>query len=299
MGKHSPQAQMKSNNLPQKPLPYRPEQNTYSSLVSKHKTKKKNFKDYLSTILIVVGFLLMLAGGIYYGYTQWCYYGQSQTNSKLAQYATIPDAQTDNNGDETNGAPEVDWAGLKAINSEVVGWLQMPGTPVNYPVYHTTDNERYLRHNAEGKWTIGGQVFMDCDNKEPGLVDYQTVLYGHHLKDGTMFYHFFLLNDQDKFNKTKTIWYVTEKKAYELEPLFVYYTQPEDLDVRKLSFANDQEFHDYLQQRLQKAVTRRADADQIIPRLKHVMTMSTCNYYEGYGRSETVCALKSEVNLSD
>ena len=77
MGKHSPQAQMKSNNLPQKPLPYRPEQNTYSSLVSKHKTKKKNFKDYLSTILIVVGFLLMLAGGAYYGYTQWCYYDQS------------------------------------------------------------------------------------------------------------------------------------------------------------------------------------------------------------------------------
>ncbi len=297
MGKHSTQQNSNLTDMPVKPLGYSHLRGAYSTPVQKQKKRKKSVKDYFSTILIVVGILLMLGGGIYYGYSQWCYYDQSQNNSKLAQFATIPDAQTDNDGDETNGAPEVDWAGLKAINPEVVGWLQMPGTPVNYPVYHTDNNDRYLRHNAEGKWSIGGQVFMDCDNKEPGLVDYQTVLYGHHLKDGTMFYHFFLLNDQDKFNKTKTIWYVTEQKAYELEPLFVYYTQPEDIDVRKVSFANDQEFHEYLQQRLQKAVTRRSDADQIIPRLKHVMTMSTCNYYEGYGRSETVCALKSEINL--
>lgn len=297
MGKHSTQQNNNLTDMPVKPLPYQRTYAAYNTPVQKQKKRKKSVKDYFSTILIVVGILLMLAGGIYYGYSQWCYYDQSQNNSKLAQFATIPDAQTDSDGDETNGAPEVDWAGLKDINPEVVGWLQMPGTPVNYPVYHTNNNDRYLRHNAEGKWSIGGQVFMDCDNKEPGLVDYQTVLYGHHLKDGTMFYHFFLLNDQDKFNKTKTIWYVTEQKAYELEPLFVYYTQPEDIDVRKVSFTNDQEFHEYLQQRLQKAVTRRSDADQIIPRLKHVMTMSTCNYYEGYGRSETVCALKSEINL--
>ena len=297
MGKHSTQQNSNLTDMPVKPLGYSHLRGAYNTPVQKQKKRKKTVKDYFSTILIVVGILLMLAGGIYYGYSQWCYYDQSQNNSKLAQFATIPNAQTDSDGDETNGAPEVDWAGLKAINPEVVGWLQMPGTPVNYPVYHTDNNDRYLRHNAEGKWSIGGQVFMDCDNTEPGLVDYQTVLYGHHLKDGTMFYHFFLLNDQDKFNKTKTIWYVTEQKAYELEPLFVYYTQPEDIDVRKVSFANDQEFHEYLQQRLQKAVTRRSDADQIIPRLKHVMTMSTCNYYEGYGRSETVCALKSEINL--
>lgn len=261
--------------------------------------RKKRASDYIANILIIIGVLLMLAGIGYFGYSKWCYFQQDQTNARLATYAKVSnDPVPSSVEEEKSQAPEVDWEGLKAINPDIVGWVQAPGTPINYPVYQTTDNEHYLRHNAEGQWTIGGQIFMDCDNTAPGLVDRQTVLYGHHLKDGSMFYHFFLLHEQEKFDEMKTVWYVTEKAAYALQPLFVYYTNPQDEGVRTFTFKDSGEFHDYLKERLQHAVTKMDNAEAIIPHLSRVMTMSTCNYFDGYGRSEAVLALKDEVRLA-
>lgn len=260
--------------------------------------KQGFFKRNMSNILIGLGIILMLAGVGYWGYSQWCYYMQAQTNANLAKYATIPSQNQETIAEDTSNAPQVDWAGLKAINPEVVGWIQVPNTLINYPVYQANNNEKYLRHNAEGNWTIGGQIFMDTENTAPGLVEQQSILYGHHLKDGSMFYHFFLLNEQKNFDDMKCIWYVTEKAAYKLRPLFYYYTHPDDEEVRRFQFASQDEFHAYLQERLSKAITKLEDADKIIPHLTRVMTMSTCNYEPGYGRSETVCALESEVALA-
>lgn len=260
-------------------------------------------KRHMSTILMCIGVALMLAAAGYWGYSQWCYYEQAQTNSKLAAFATVPDQTNDQVNDDvredTSTAPQVDWQGLKAINSEVVGWLQVPNTPINYPVYQGKDNEHYLRHNAEGKWTIGGQIFMDCDNTAPGLVDQQSVLYGHHLKDGSMFYHFFLLREPQNFEAMTCVWYVTEHAAYRLRPLFYYYTNPDDQNVRKFTFGSNDEFRAYLQERLKLAVTKMDDAEKIIPHITKVITMSTCNYEPGFGRSETVCALQREIDLAE
>jgi hypothetical protein len=56
------------------------------------------------------------------------------------------------------------------------------------------------------------------------------------------------------------------------------------------------DYHKYLTERLGRAVSRRSDAEQIIAGAKHVLTMSTCNYYEGYGRSELIAIPKNEAN---
>jgi sortase B len=130
------------------------------------------------------------------------------------------------------------------------------------------------------------------------MVDQQTILYGHHLKNGTMFQPLFLLKDQETFDNTPTVWYLTEGASYELEPLFVYFTDPNDTTVRQFSFSSDEEFRSYLTERLAKAVSRRADAEQIIQGTSHVLTLSTCNYYEGYGRSILVCVPKSEASAA-
>jgi sortase B len=250
--------------------------------------KKKG--NLLSNILIVVGVVLLLVAGGMWGFAQWRYHQQDVQNKKLAAYATIPD--------DGKKAPTVDWEGLKAINPDVVGWIQVPGTVINYPVYQGADNDRYLRHTAEGEYSVGGQIFLDYENTKPGMVDHQSILYGHHLKDGSMFYPLFLLKDQETFDATDTIWYVTEQNDYELEPLFVYFTDPEDMDVRTFKFSSDADFHKYLTDRLGRAVSRRTDADRIIAGVKHVLTMSTCNYYEGYGRSILVSVPKDEATAA-
>ncbi|WP_311408887.1 class B sortase [Lancefieldella parvula] len=251
------------------------------------KPAKKGFSNILSTILLIVGIALLIAAAIMFAKTQVDYYAQDVINQELASYTTVPEKKDE--------APVVDWAGLKAVNSQVVGWIQIPGSQVNYPVYQTTDNEYYLHTNAKGEWSIGGQIFMDYENNPNGLIDQQTILYGHHMRNGSMFQFIGALNDQSTFNKVETIWYVTPTQAYELEPVFTYHTDEDDDEVRQFNFTSVDEFRSYLKDRLSRAVSSRSDASEVISRAEHVLTLFTCNYTDQYGRTMLICVPKSEA----
>lgn len=257
--------------------------------------RKNRRRLILSNILLVVGIALLIVAAAMWGIAQWRYHESDLENQRLAAYVQLPKLKDADAQDDENGAPVVDWASLKAINDEIVAWIYIPGTSVNYPIYQHSDNEYYLRHSATGEWIIAGQLFLDFENTAPGLVDQQSILYGHHLKNGTMFQNIAALDDQEKFDEVKTIWYVTEDKSYELEPLLLYYTQAEDTNVRNFQFASDDDFHRYLRGLLSKSVTHREDADRIIDGTKHVLTLSTCNYYSGYGRTIFLCVPKEEA----
>ncbi len=222
-----------------------------------------------------------------FGKTQVEYHAQDVINEELAAYATVSEKKDE--------APVVDWAGLKAVNSQVVGWVQIPGTQVNYPVYQTTDNEHYLHTNAKGEWSIGGQIFMDYQNNPNGLVDQQTILYGHHMRNGSMFQYIGAMNDQNTFDKVETIWYVTPTQTYELEPVFTYHTDEDDEEVRQFNFASVDEFRSYLKDRLSRAVSSRSDAAEVLSRADHVLTLFTCNYTDQYGRTMLICVPKTEA----
>ena len=251
------------------------------------KPAKKGFSNILSTILLIVGIALLIAAAIMFGKTQVDYYAQDVINQELAAYTTVPEKKDE--------APVVDWAGLKAVNSQVVGWIQIPGSQINYPVYQTTDNEYYLHTNAKGEWSIGGQIFMDYENNPNGLIDQQTILYGHHMRNGSMFQFIGALNDQSTFNKVETIWYVTPTQTYELEPVFTYHTDEDDDEVRQFNFTSVDEFRSYLKDRLSRAVSSRSDAAEVISRAEHVLTLFTCNYTDQYGRTMLICVPKSEA----
>lgn len=251
------------------------------------KPAKKGFSNILSTILLIVGIALLIAAAIMFGKTQVDYYAQDVINQELAAYTTVPEKKDE--------APVVDWAGLKAVNSQVVGWIQIPGSQINYPVYQTTDNEYYLHTNAKGEWSIGGQIFMDYENNPNGLIDQQTILYGHHMRNGSMFQFIGALNDQSTFNKVETIWYVTPTQTYELEPVFTYHTDEDDDEVRQFNFTSVDEFRSYLKDRLSRAVSSRSDAAEVISRAEHVLTLFTCNYTDQYGRTMLICVPKNEA----
>ena len=270
-----------------------PMKSTVSSKKDSNKKKpgskpaKKGFSNILSTILLIVGIALLIAAAIMFGKTQVDYYAQDVINQELAAYATVPEKKDE--------APVVDWAGLKAVNSQVVGWIQIPGSQINYPVYQTTDNEYYLHTNAKGEWSIGGQIFMDYENNPNGLIDQQTILYGHHMRNGSMFQFIGALNDQSTFNKVETIWYLTPTQTYELEPVFTYHTDEDDDEVRQFNFTSVDEFRSYLKDRLSRAVSSRSDAAEVISRAEHVLTLFTCNYTDQYGRTMLICVPKNEA----
>lgn len=254
-------------------------------------------RDAISTLLIAVGVVLLLISGFLWGQSRLRYMKQDKINDELAAYATVKDTELDSKKSEP---PEVDWAGLKAVNDDVVGWLQVPGTTINYPVYQAEDNDYYLHTSATGDWSIGGQLFLDYENAAPGMKDPLSQIYGHHLLDGTMFEQIAAMDEQARFDEIKTVWYVTEDVAWECEPLFVFYCQETDQEVRTFTFDGDEAFHKFLAKRLADAPSRRADAEQVLEGTKHALCLMTCNYlseYGGHGRTVLVCVPKSEPTV--
>ena len=250
-----------------------------------HRDPKRRRARIVSNVLLAIGLVLLAAAGGMWLYNRYQYHEQEVVNRKLAAYATVDDA----------GAtpPEVDWASLKAVNADVVGWVQIPGTTVSYPVYQGKDNDQYLRTNAEGTYSVGGQVFLDAENAAPGMVDAQSVIYGHHLKDGSMFEPVAKLEDQNAFDAVQTVWYVTEDATYELQPLLAYKTDGDDQNVRRFTFDSDGAFRSYLAGLAAKAGAKAYGADDLIAGATRALSLCTCSYTGNEtGRVILVCVPK-------
>ena len=247
------------------------------------------FLDFEQIMAAALGIILMLVAGGMYGMSQWRYHEQDVVNEKLAEYAVV------SNEKEASKPPEVDWASLKALNPEVVGWVQIPGTVVNYPVFQASDNDKYLYTNYDGGTNLGGQVFLDYENTAPGMVDGKSIIYGHHLKNGAMFKAVADMDKQAYFDSIETVWYATENETFELEPLFVFYTNPDDGEVRTFKFDTPTALRVHLTDELSRAVAADPLAQGKVDLVTRVMVLSTCNYIDGQGRTILVCGLKSET----
>lgn len=86
--------------------------------------------------------------------------------------------------------PAVDWDYWRSVNPDVIGWITVPGTDVDYPVVMGPESEPdyYLRHDVYGRWNMWGCPYLDASCAEGGLLHSRNaVVYGHHMRDGTMF----------------------------------------------------------------------------------------------------------------
>lgn len=102
-----------------------------------------------------------------------------------AEYRTQESASASS---EMDGWPaiSVDIAALQKTNPDVAGWLYIPGTDVDYPLLRGADNEKYLHQSYDLQKTASGSIFMDCRCAADGTDD-NTVIYGHNMKDSSMF----------------------------------------------------------------------------------------------------------------
>lgn len=256
----------------------------------RHPRKRRRGKDILALLLSLVGIALLVTGAWLWWDAQSQYNSQAETNEKLAAYTKVDD--------DGSTPPQVDWAGLKALNPDVCAWIQVPGTPVNFPVYKGATNDTYLRTNAFGSYSIGGQVFLDASNSSADLTQEQTIVYGHHLNDGSMFASMAKMDDQSYFDSVKRIWWVTPianadgtygQDNFLCEPLFCYKVNENDTTVRTFQWKSPSDFHTFLTDKLATADAKAANVDQTLPNVERILSLVTCNYTEGAGRTIVVC----------
>ena len=168
----------------------------------------------------------------------------------------------------------VDFDKLLAKNSDVAGWIYCPKTVVNYPVMHAKDNDYYLHRLISKEYNFAGCIFEDYRNS-PGQIDPATILYGHHMNDGSMFAMLHEYTDQKYYDKHPTMWYLTPQRNYRLD-LLMGYVAKEDDEVYGL-FDNVQQMREYLH-KVEDKSTFEPKVKYDLDRLNSIIVLSTCAY---------------------
>ena len=139
---------------------------------------------------------------------------------------------------------KVDFNVLKNENTDVVGWLYGEGTSINYPVLQSEDNDFYLHRLINKKYNSAGSLFMDFRNNS-NLEDNNTIIYGHNMKNNTMFGSLDNYKNQNYYNNHKNMFYFTSEKNY-LVKIFFGQTISVDSDIYSLSKIDENEIKNLL-----------------------------------------------------
>ena len=165
-------------------------------------------------------------------------------------------------------------ANLRKINADTVGWLTIKDTVIDYPVVQATDNEYYLHHDFNKKESKAGSIYMDFRNTADPLMEH-TILYGHSMRDGSMFRSLLSYKDQGYLEKHPTIIFNSLDGNHTWEIFSVYVTSTEFYYI-DTEFSSDEDYQSFLDKITKKSYFNR-DIDPVTYKDK-ILTLSTCSY---------------------
>ncbi len=167
---------------------------------------------------------------------------------------------------------EVDSRSLKEINPDFVAWLYLGAENISYPVVHYKDNDYYLHRTFEGQYNFAGTLFVEAENS-PDLTDPHTIIYGHNMKDQSMFGKLKLLSQNEDYKKDDTFWLLAPEHDYKYK-MFSMKVENAASDAYTLYSGPTEEIVEYIKTR---------NAESIIPfempecdENSRIVTLSTC-----------------------
>ena len=169
--------------------------------------------------------------------------------------------------------PDVDFAGLKSVNSDVIGWIYVPDTEINYPIVHTSDNDYYLDHLVDRTQNPAGAIFLDTRNPSD-FSDLHSIIYGHHMKNGSMFAALKGYKKQDFFDGHKTGYLITQDAAYSID-FFAGHVANVEENAWQLDFDDAADFDNWIKS-LKEISTFKSDIEPQYG--DRIFTLSTCSY---------------------
>ncbi|MGN1389337.1 MAG: class B sortase [Bulleidia sp.] len=203
-----------------------------------------------------------------------------------AAVETVPEASAAAEDPLPSGVTRADFTKLAGINSDVAGWLTLPDSEIDYPIVQGTDNEYYLEHLFDGTVNHSGCIFIDYTNS-PGFTDRNTVMYAHHMRNGSMFADVEKYREQDWYDSHKVLYLQTPDAIYQLEPFAGILTDGAAGYVQ-ISFESDEAFSAYVQDKIDQSTFT---SDVTVSSEDQIVTLSTCRYDAYNGRYALFCKL--------
>lgn len=144
----------------------------------------------------------------------------------------------------------IDFEALWKENPDTVGWITIPDTEIDYPiVYDGEDNETYLHKDFYGNDSVYGTIYLDADS-EPDFSGWNNPIYGHHMRDGSMFKDVTKFKDEAFFKEHQYFEIYTPERTIHLKALSCYYTDASGI-VRKTRFTSQESFDEWVKERLE------------------------------------------------
>lgn len=166
---------------------------------------------------------------------------------------------------------KIDWEKLEDINTDIIGWIKIENTKINYPILKDNDNLKYLKHSFNGKYNINGSIFTLNDNP---FQDNETIIYGHNMKSGLMFSELGKYMEKDFLKEHPDFEIYTRNQNYKAT-IFSCYSigvNKEENNIKSLNFEEEIEYY------------KNASKHYIenIGEIKKIVKLSTCSYLNNH-----------------
>ncbi len=230
-------------------------------------------------IFIIIGIIIIVVG-IALGY-----WGLEKYLSEKNAGAVYEDLKVDFGVDPVLELPEIkeedinpiDFESLTAQYPDVYAWIRIPGTNVDYPIVQREgDNGYYLNHTVDGRKRVEGAIFTE-DYNQKDFEDPNTLIYGHNMKNGSMFKTLHKYKDRKFFEENRDVYIYQEGKVLKYK-IFAAYTYDSRHLMLSFDFKDDIIYETYINSVLtKKDISSNIDVTVPITVKDKIITLSTCN----------------------
>lgn len=251
--------------------------------------KKKPGRSRGNILLMMVGILMIGYAAFSIGSLYWDYHKSNELYESLNDDFVTVMPKEENTGTEAEDVivnqdwsetaiwyemVQVDLAGVKKKNSDVVGWLyQEGGGPISYPIMYSGDNDTYLHTALNGSEATAGSIFMEGKN-QPDFNDSHTIIYGHNMRNGSMFGTLKYLSSKEGYMDTHQYFQIFLPDEIRRYQVFAYEVVAADAWVYQVPFGPNQEFSDFISTIYDKS---KVDTDVSVTEEDKIITFSTCS----------------------
>lgn len=212
-------------------------------------------------LLIICIFIFCISTWKLYGYYR-SYKKAKDTYSKIAK----------ENVKISKNERKIDFKKLKSQNQDIAGWIYIRGTTIDYPIVQGKDNEEYLHQDFNKKKSSSGTIFLDNNCKKDFTSD-NNIIYGHHMKNGTMFAQLLKFREKSFLKKHNEIMIFTPDRTIHLKVIIAYAQKAQN--KIPVTFANDKQKKAYI-----KKIESMSEQTIKTSRINdsHIYTFVTCSY---------------------
>lgn len=239
------------------------------------KTKGQSIKKLVSRLITIacLGVFVFAAHGLFDIFMDYYQNRKMLSDVQDTFYAASAEGNHQTEVSTDSGTIRPGFEELLKQNSDVVGWLTVDGTQIDYPILQSSDNQTYLTQSYNDNESRAGSIFLDYRN-DVESEELNTVVYGHRMKDGSMFQHLTKYLDEDFLSSHPTFQFDTLYDSYEAEVFAVYNTLT-DFNYIQTDFDSELEYAELL---YDVGETSKFETDVDVTTEDRIITLSTCDY---------------------